>query len=105
MVIRVLVILQLSSDAIDDIRNGKVATNGLDIVNGIRPKQSLQDARHKINHDDTALFSENHSKLAEDFHSLLVHDQFRSFTDRRTFGLNVLSKAGGQFENGVFSDM
>jgi hypothetical protein len=76
LIIQVLVILDLRNDAVDDIRDGKVAANAFDIINSIRPEQSLQNARDEINHDDTALLPKHHCELAKDLHSLLVHNQF-----------------------------
>jgi hypothetical protein len=104
-VIRFLVILQFRRDAVDNIRDRKVATNAFDIINGVRPEQSLQNTRNEVYHDNTALLPKDLSKLAKNFHTLRVYDQFRSLADRRTFGLDTLSKAGGEFENRVFSDV
>jgi hypothetical protein len=72
--IRVLVVLQLRRYPVNDIRDGKVATNSLDVVNSIRPKQSFQNTRNKINHDDTTLLPEHHGELCKYFHALFIYD-------------------------------
>ena len=69
MIIRVW----LCGYAVDNIRYGEIPTDALNVVDGIWSKQPLQYTRHKINHDDTALLPEHHSKLAKDFHALRIY--------------------------------
>lgn len=90
---------------INNIWNCKVPFNSLDILNCIRPKQSLQYACNQINHNGTPLFPQNHRKFPEYLHSSLVHHQFTRFADWCRLGLYVLSELGGEFEYRVLNDV
>ena len=103
--VQFLVILQICTDAVNDIRNRKVSANAFDIINSVRSEQPLQDACNEIYHDNTALLPEHLSKLAENLHALLIYDKFRRLADRCAFGLYTLPKACGELKNRVFGDV
>ena len=61
--------------AVNDVGNAEVPTNGFDVVNGILPKQPLQDARNEVDHNRVAHLPQVRCKFAEYLHRVRVDDQ------------------------------
>ena len=63
-------------DPVDNIGDGQVSTNQLQIIlNGAFTKQTLKDTSNEINHHSVVLLLQNLRKLGEDDHPVVPHAQ------------------------------
>jgi len=90
---------------INNIPNPQLASNTLNILNRILPKQRLKYTSNKIDHNNIPLLLQHPRKLSKQPHPLFIDDQRGRLGDRGRFGLDVAPEERGEFEDGVRGDM